>query len=113
MKTISQYTEQIRDWSNRKGWWDAAPAPTLFDKLFLVQGEICEAGEEFRVHGMDPDKFIYYADGKPEGIAVELADALIRLLDLCGHWNIPLIDAMEIKMAFNETRPYRHGNKLA
>jgi hypothetical protein len=42
-----------------------------------------------------------------------LADALIRIFDLCGahRWNLER--AVLNKMAFNKTRPYRHGGKLA
>ena len=49
---------------------------------------------------------------KPEGVAVELADAVIRIADLCGHLGIDLEEVIEIKMAYNEGRPYKHGKKF-
>lgn len=60
-------------------------------------------------HGMSdlPDQ------GKPEGVAAEFADVLIRIADWCGKHNIPLEEALRAKMAFNKTRPHRHGGKLA
>lgn len=49
---------------------------------------------------------------KPEGVAVELADAVIRIADLCGHMGIDLEAAIDLKMAYNETRPFKHGKKF-
>jgi NTP pyrophosphatase (non-canonical NTP hydrolase) len=41
----------------------------------------------------------------------ELADAMIRIADLCGYMNIDLEKHIELKMAFNLTREYKHGKK--
>lgn len=49
---------------------------------------------------------------KPEGIAVEMADCIIRILDWCGKAGVDIDDVVERKMAYNETRPYKHGNKV-
>lgn len=48
---------------------------------------------------------------KPEGIPSELADIIIRVLDICAHHGIDIEQAIEDKMAFNAHRPYRHGGK--
>ena len=48
---------------------------------------------------------------KPEGVAVELADCMIRILDYCGHAGIDIEEAIRIKHEYNKTRPYRHGGK--
>lgn len=49
--------------------------------------------------------------GKPQGIASELADVIIRILDMAQELDIPLITAVIDKHRYNQTRPYRHGNK--
>ena len=47
----------------------------------------------------------------PDGAAIEGADLVIRLLDTAYSAQWPLGEAMLAKMAFNETRPYKHGGK--
>ena len=39
----------------------------------------------------------------------ELADAVIRICDMCGYLNIDLEKHIELKMRYNETREYKHG----
>ena len=48
---------------------------------------------------------------KPDGFPVELADAVIRICQWCQRYGIPLREAIEMKMAYNETRPYKHGGR--
>lgn len=43
-------------------------------------------------------------------MAVELADAVIRIADLCGHLGIDLEAAIDLKMAYNETRRSSTGS---
>ena len=49
--------------------------------------------------------------GKPQGIASELADVLIRVLDMAEEKGIPLLQAIFDKHAYNQTRPWKHGGK--
>ena len=81
-----------------------------FDRcLMLAVGELTEAHEEFRSgHGFTE---VYYreSDNKPEGIATELADLLIRVLDTAGKYKIDIAAAVAEKHGFNKTRPYKHG----
>lgn len=49
---------------------------------------------------------------KPEGFPVELADVMIRLMDLAERMGIDLAEMINIKMAYNATRPYRHGRRV-
>jgi NTP pyrophosphatase (non-canonical NTP hydrolase) len=50
-------------------------------------------------------------DGKPEGLPSELADIVIRVMDISGALGINLDSAIRRKMNFNATRPHRHGGK--
>lgn len=89
-----------------KGFYDNPRSP--LELHMLIVSEIAEATEEARKDAPD----YYETDaGKPCGEAVEIADALIRILDYAAHRNWNLDQIVELKLAYNRTRPYRHGGK--
>lgn len=59
----------------------------------------------------NPEQCGSYKRGKPEGIPIELADAIIRILDYCGYAGIDIDAAISQKHEYNKSRPYRHGGK--
>lgn len=71
--------------------------------LMLVTTELAEACEADRKNAQD--------DHVPqlEGRTAELADALVRILHMAHKYQLPLADAFVAKMAFNLTRPVKHG----
>ena len=104
---INDWVSDLHETATEKGWWDVEP--NIPEKLALIHSEISEALEEFRNGNMET----YFVNAKPEGFAVELADAVIRIMDLCGYLQIDLESAMMDKAAYNKTRAYRHGGKKA
>lgn len=93
------------------------------EKLLLVHSEITEAVEEYRkgnpfrlTYEFDQEGMMRQASSlpiaKPEGFPTELADAVIRILDLAEACGIDLEGEIERKMEHNLTRPQRHGGKL-
>lgn len=80
-----------------------------------MHSEVSEALEEYR-NGHAIDEFYYTKDkqgnDKMEGIPSELADIIIRVLDICGAYNINISAAVIEKMRYNKTRPYKHGGKI-
>jgi NTP pyrophosphatase (non-canonical NTP hydrolase) len=116
--------QEIHDNAVSKGWW---VNPRSFGELIaLIHSEASEALEDFRA-GNSPNEVWYekVIDGqvvrrgvpvdetwKPCGIPSELADIVIRVMDVCGRYGIDLEQAIMEKMAHNRTRPQRHGGKV-
>jgi NTP pyrophosphatase (non-canonical NTP hydrolase) len=75
-------------------------------KMALISSEVSEAVEAIRKDTMD-DKITDMS-----GEVVELADVVIRILDYCGKYDLPLGEAIKRKRDYNLTRPRMHG-KLA
>jgi NTP pyrophosphatase (non-canonical NTP hydrolase) len=109
--TITELCRIANDASRRAGWQDEYRS--IGDLICLMHSELSEAFEEHR-HGKAPTE-VYQNPGhdKPEGIPIELADAVIRIAQFCGQYGIDLEDAIKRKMAYNETRGRRwEGKKL-
>ena len=80
-------------------------------RLALIHSEVSEALELIRKD--DNVKHDTYAkDGKPIGFSSELADIIIRVLDLSGLLGINIGKAVVEKLEYNASREYRHGKKL-
>lgn len=97
--------------SYAKGFWDSEGNRDLYRKLMLMVSELAEAMECLR-EGHDPLHIWYREqDGKPEGFRMELADTVIRIMDVYGSLGADLEADVREKMMFNMGRPPMHGKK--
>lgn len=107
LKTIPELQQEAFQTNSDHGFV-GNPVPTA---IALMHSELSEALESFRnqepLLWFDHDK-----NCKPEGVAAEYADVVIRILSDCGERGIDLNDAIELKMAYNKSRPYKHGGKV-
>jgi len=109
LNTINELAHRIHRIAVEHGWWER---PRDFPEVAaLIHSEVSEALEEYRQHGTD--KLFYRENGKPEGLAVELADAVIRIFDYLVYLGVNVDETIRQKVAHNELRPYRHGGKRA
>jgi hypothetical protein len=122
IKTVTDRVDDATRIAREHGWgWTeeekaARNIYRLLSDLALVHSEVSEAVEAAR------DGVLQMTGGelddndritKPEGVVVELADAVIRIMHLCGELGLPLEIAIIAKMLYNEQRPFKHGGKKA
>lgn len=117
---INNLSKKIYQANKAKGFWeDRETLPKLASltgyetevvqkafnaqMLSLIHSEISEALEADRKDLMD-DKLPHR-----KGLEVELADAAIRIFDMAGGLGMDLGGAIQEKLEYNTTRPFKHG----
>lgn len=82
------------------GWWDNTSADAINGavKIALIHSEVSEALEGLR-KGKNDDHLPHR-----KAVEVELADAVIRIMDLAGAMKLDLAGAIVEKLAYNQNR---------
>ena len=129
---LSELQKISHEQSADKGFWDLYDGLTLANfegvegreaqrllhiailsqKLALITSEVTEALEDLRAgkEFVGEDALTIADSGKPEGFASELADVIIRALDLGGALGIDLEDVIVKKLEYNaNSRGHLHG----
>jgi NTP pyrophosphatase (non-canonical NTP hydrolase) len=133
--SLNELARAINDTARTKGFWEAER--NFGEMLMLATSELSEALEEHRagrpnhyyeVSPVPQSLLIEVGDAKraeaiwiehlnaaeagprkPEGVAVELADCIIRCLDTMHSLGVDIDAIVAEKMAYNATRPPKHG----
>lgn len=93
---ISEIQKAVHENAVAHGWWETKrEVPEL---LCLIHSEVSEALEAYRKHD-------------DTHVGEELADVVIRVLDMCEAYGIDLEKEILEKHEKNKLRPYKHGNK--
>ena len=114
MGGLNQLADLIHQDAIAKGWWEEDR--NFGELIALMHSELSEALESWR---KDEEALFYNAlpkgtkIWKPEWWAVELIDALIRILDCLAAHEIDTDSIVEEKMVYNRTREWRHGGLRA
>ena len=99
-----ELANKVHENAVNKGWWEKERNDG--EIISLMHSELSEALEAIR-NGNPPD------DKIPEfsGAEAELADVIIRIMDLIPARGWRIGEAIIAKMKMNELRAYKHGGK--
>ena len=102
--TFNETAAAVKAIAIEKGWWESDRNEA--ELIALMHSELSEALEGLR-HGNPPSDHI------PEFSAVEeeFADVIIRIMDHAAAMGYRVGEALEAKIAYNQSRPHRHGGK--
>lgn len=119
---INAYAAMAHAIAVYNGWWSKHGEVNLAERLMLCVSELSEAmeclrGREelvwYQTNGSDKEQtnLDMWDGSKLEGLVTELADCVIRILDLCGWLDVDFEKVLTAKMAYNMKRGWRHGGK--
>lgn len=125
---LNQIQKIVHELAKEKGWHDQDVS--LVERIMLVVTELAEGVECIRnneppiwqkgegknpltseVVKLMPISPEWKETSKPEGVQVELADAVIRIMDIFESQGWKLEEAIRLKHTYNKTRAWRHGGK--
>lgn len=88
-----------------KGWWDDPRNDG--EMVALMHSELSEALEGLRAGNPPDDKVPEFSSAE-----AELADVVIRIMDMSKARGWDVAGALIAKAAMNRTREHKHGGKL-
>ncbi len=121
--TISRIAKLVHENAKNKGFWDKES--NTGEKLMLIVSEVSEAMEadrkedyysdaNFKINDeqLTEEEWVkWFENNVKNSFQDEMADAVIRIFDLCESKGIDIEWHIKKKMRYNSTRPHMHGKK--
>jgi len=101
---VTEMQKEVHETAKSKGWHDTKREDGTL--IALIHGEVSEVMEALRRGNPKDEKFPEYTEAE-----VEMADIIIRCLDMCeaNGWNVA--GAILAKAEYNKGRSFKHGGK--
>lgn len=124
VELLNEWSKKIFEANREKGFWDKKR--NVGELLMLVTSELGEAMEAHRKDRFttmldkawfdttwdDPHKYDeHFHENIKDTFEDEIADALIRILDMCGGLDIDISFHVKAKLEYNQRRERLHGKK--
>ena len=112
--TLQEIIDEVTTTNLEKGHRDHGDVPD-FDGIMmraaLLHTEVSEAVQIVKRYGVRKSFEPAIAGEYRDQFALEMADVIIRTIDLSDLMGIDLEEAVAQKMAFNRLRPYKYGTR--
>lgn len=114
-QALNEIADEISTVSEAKGFWpDQDPIWLIATKLALIDSEVAEALEVHRERFDDDeeDPVTSWTPMQEDKFAEEIADIIIRALDLGGFCGFDIGNIVLSKIEINKGRPPKHGKRF-
>lgn len=121
---LNKLATEIHENAKSKGFFDSER--NIGEMLCLIHSEVSEAleadrkGKHFKQLNLRLKNYdvlpettfqVQFANDVKNSFEDELADVIIRVLDLCAFKGIDIESHIKAKMRYNASRPHKHGKK--
>lgn len=121
---INQLAKDIHDINVSNGFYEEAK--NIGEMLALIHSEVsevleCDRNDQYanlnpnaidRIKSAPDNYYMEVFEGEvKDTFEDELADIIIRVLDLAAYKQINIDEHIRLKMKYNSLRPYKHGKK--